>query len=241
MPGLKATLFIYLMCWGASIHAQDTLREPFTISIYANLGFPSPQLKKAVNNSINGTALGIGTNMLFNLHGKKRSPSPLALGIDIDYFYFGRDKIEETSSSPPYKTSYNLWNLSGIARLILSKRSTGFVPFVDGMLGMKTFSVRTKIDKDAIDYALGDREEDIIGIKNYNGLGYGVGLGWFTRKPKDYGNEASFSLRLMYLWGDEIEYIKRGTLEVDGSGNLTFETGFTNTNMILVQLGVTIH
>jgi hypothetical protein len=233
--------FIFCIACVSIAQAQDTLREPFTFSIYANLGFPSSEFKDAVNNTIGGMGLGFGANTLFNLNGKKQSPSPVAMGVDMDYFFFGKDKIDGSSTAPPYKTSFNLWNWSAITRLTLSKRSTGFVPFVDGSLGVKIFNVKTKIDKDALDYVLGDTEEDIIGIKNYTGLGYGAGFGFFTRKPKDYGNEASFSLRLMYLWGDEIEYIKRGTLEVDGSGNLTFETGFTNTNMILVQLGVTIH
>jgi hypothetical protein len=221
--------------------AQDTLREPFTVSIYANLGFASSELKDAVNNTIDGTGLGFGANALFNLNGKQQSPSPVGIGMDMEYFFFGRDKIEGTGSAPPYKTSFNLWHWSGITRLILSKRSTGFVPFVDGSLGVKIFNVRTKIDKDVLNYVLGDKEEDIIGVKNYTGLGYGVGFGFFTRKPREYGNGASFSLRFMYLWGDEVKYIKRGTMQVDNSGNLTFETGYTNTNMVLIQLGVTLH
>lgn len=237
----KSITLLFCIAFVGVIQAQDTLREPFTVSVYANLGLPSQELRDAVNNSIHGAGLGLGANVLFNTSGKKRSPSPVAFGVDVEYLIFGTDKIEETSSAPPYKTSYNFWNLSGVTRLILSKRTSGFVPFVDGMMGMKLFSVRTKIDKDVLDYVLGDREEDIIGINNYNALGYGVGLGWFTRKPKDSGNSVSFSFRLMYLWGDEIKHIRRGTMQVDSSGNLTFETGYTNTNMLLIQLGITIH
>jgi hypothetical protein len=219
--------------------AQDTPTEPYIFSIYGNVGIPSPEFKKAVNNSIGGTGVGFGANILFNTGGKKKL-SPLAFGIDLSYQYFGRDKIEATSSLPPYKTSFNLWNLSGVSRVLLSKRAEGFVPFVDGMLGVKIFTTRTKVDKSAVATALGD-EEELVGVKNYEGLGYGVGMGWYTRKPHDQDGKNSFSLRVMYLWGDRIKYVKRGSVQVDNGGNVTFETGYTYTNTILIQLGCALH
>jgi hypothetical protein len=234
----KNIVLLFCITCMSVAHAQDAFHEPFTVSIYGNVGVPSPEFKKAVNNSSGGAAIGFGGNILFNTGGKKKL-SPVAFGIDLSYQYFGRDKIEATSSLPPYKTSYNLWNLSGVSRVILSKRAKGFVPFVDGMLGLKIFTTRTKVDKSALASVLGD-EEELIGVKNYNGLGYGVGMGWYTRKPQDEEEKTSFSLRVMYLWGDRIEYVKRGSVQVD-NGNVTFETGYTYTNTILIQLGFTAH
>ncbi|MFZ2906076.1 MAG: hypothetical protein WAZ98_07740 [Cyclobacteriaceae bacterium] len=230
---------IFLFCVSSThAYAQDTPTESYTVSIYGNVGIPSPEFKKAVNNSIGGTAVGFGGNMLFNTGGKKKL-SPLAFGVDFSYQYFGRDKIEATSSLPPYKTSYNFWSLSGVSRVILSKRTEGFVPFVDGMMGLKIFTTRTKVDKSALASVLGE-EEELVGVKNYNGLGYGIGMGWYTRKPQDQEDNASFSLRVMYLWGDRIKYVKRGSVQVD-NGSVKFETGYTYTNTVLIQFGCTIH
>jgi hypothetical protein len=86
-----------------------------------------------------------------------------------------------------------------------------------------------------------DDEEELVGVKNYEGLGYGVGMGWYTRRPHDQEGKNSFSLRVMYLWGDRIKYVKRGSVQVDNGGNVTFETGYTYTNTILIQLGCALH
>lgn len=239
---LTGVILFICMTYISKTKAQDIFTEPYTFSIYGNIGLPSPEFKKAVDNSIGGTAVGFGVNGLFNLNGKKKEPSPVSLGVDFSFLTFGRDKIKSTSDSPPYKTTFNLYSINAVSRLILSNRAKGFVPFVDGMLGMKIFNTRTKIDKSLIDYVLGDKEEEIIGTTNRNGLGYAVGLGWYTRKSKgvEGAGNPSFSMRLMYLWGDRIRYIKRGTMQVDPDGNLTFESGYTYTNMILIQFGVTL-
>ena len=48
-------------------------------------------------------------------------------------------------------------------------------------------------------------------------------------------------LRAMYLWGDKTSYVKRGTVQVMPDGYVSYERGYTNTNMVLIQLGINIY
>lgn len=47
-------------------------------------------------------------------------------------------------------------------------------------------------------------------------------------------------LKSNVFMGRPNQVVKRGTVQVD-NGNVTFETGYTYTNMVLIQLGCTIH
>lgn len=50
----------------------------------------------------------------------------------------------------------------------------------------------------------------------------------------------SFTLRVMYLWGNEARYVLRDSITVDANANVQFKTGYTRTDMILVQLGLVL-
>jgi len=237
----RKTFFIALLTAGSMhAHAQETKTEPFTISVYANAGIPSKQFKEAVSNQFEGTGVGIGSSVLFNVKGKKEL-SPLALGIDFSYLTFGRDKIAATSGAPPHKTTFNFYSVSAVSRVILSKRETGFTPFIDGMVGVKIVNTRTKIDKNVLNILLNNDQPEVINNTNDYGLGYGLGMGWYTRKMAGDNGQgtASFTLRIMYLWGDQTSYVKRGSMQVN-NGYVSYETGHTNTNMVLIQLGIFI-
>jgi hypothetical protein len=241
MAPFRTIFVIFVLVTGIiSVHAQENT-NPVHFAGYANVTIPSADFKKAIDNDTGGVGVGFGFNVLANPYGKKRS-SPVLLGIDFNYLTFGRDKIEASGNVPPYKTSYNYYTIGGIGRYIIPK-SRGFTPFIDAMLGMKIYNTRTKIDKDALQTVIDKQQEEVINSNNDTGLTYGVGVGFFNRKFKtnESGealttNNASFSLRLMYLWGDEIGYVKRGTVVVE-NGFVSYETGYTKTNMILIQLG----
>lgn len=227
--------FLFLLLSGLAC-AQEF--ESYQVSLFGNIGIPSAELKEAVDNPIGGTAVGLGFNALFNPKGKK-SYSPVFVGADFSYVTFGRDKQPATSTSPPYKTSFNYYGISGLTRLFLSSRPEGFVPFIDGQLGAQIFNTRTKIDKNVVNLILNDDQPEVINTTNDAGLNYGVGIGFYSRKTvnENGGYDPSFTLRVLYHWGDRTNYVKRGSLEVD-NGTVTYESGYTRTNMIMIQLGV---
>ena len=217
--------------------------EPSPVHAGLNLvaGIPGPGLRSAVDNDLGGLGVGPGLNVLINPFGKRKA-SPVYIGLDAQYLYFGRDKVSETANAPPYKTSFNYYSVDGVARIFPMQRN-GFNIFFDGMLGLKIMNARTKIDKNAIQTIIADEQDEVIGNVTDSGLGYGVGVGFFSKRYGDTedGNRGlpSFSLRLVYSWGDKVAYVKRGSLQVD-NGFVTYERGWARTDMIQIQAGVYI-
>lgn len=218
---------------------QVTAQDTFNFALYGHLAIPSKEFKEAVDNSVGGTGVGFGTNVLINPKGKK-GYSHAFFGVDFAYNTFGRDKQEATTNAPPYKTGFNHYAISGISRVFLTDKAEGFTPFIDGMLGLKIFNTRTKIDKDLLGTIV-NAQPEVIHTTNDTGLGYGLGIGFYSRhiKSEDSSGHGSFSMRVMYLWGDKTSYVKRGSLQVD-NGYVTYDTGYTKTNMIMIQFGIVI-
>lgn len=236
LSGLPILLVILIS--STEIYSQE-VNSLFQGGLYFVSGIPRPEFKEAVDNNISGLGFGPGFNFLVNPFGKRRS-SHIYLGLDLQYLYFGRDKVAKTSTAPPYKTSFNYYSVDGLARFYPMQRP-GFNIFVDGMVGAKIMNARTKIDKNALQTIIADEQDEVISNITDSGLGYGVGIGMFVRKHRDTedGTEAvpSFSLRFVYSWGDHVSYVKRGSLAVD-NGLVTYKQGYARTDMFQIQIGV---
>jgi hypothetical protein len=236
-------VFFILTATGATgTYAQDT-RSVVDLGLSAMAGIPSPHFKDAVDNKTGGMGMGLGLNVAANPFGKKKS-SPLWVGADLFYLNFGRDKIAETSTAPPYKTSFNFYSISGMGRIYMNQHR-GFTPFIDGLLGVKIFNARTKIDKAAFQTIIAEEQEEVINNSTDSGLGYGLGFGLFNRKYKvakdgETMSHGSFTVRVLYLWGDETQYVKRGSVRVENGGYVYFDQGRTRTDMVVIQIGVTV-
>ena len=229
----------FLLLLLVTVTSLTMAQESAQISVSLPLAFPTKDFKEAVDNDLEGIGVGVASNVLFNPKGKK-GYSPVFFGVDFSYVTFGRDKQPSTNDTPPYKTTFNYYTINGIARIFLANKTEGFTPFVDGMMGLKIYNTRTKIDKDLLDTVFDEDQPEVIHTTNDTGLGYGIGVGFYNRKAHDEGEgKGSFTLRVLYLWGDKVEYVKRGSLVVD-NGFVNYETGFTNTNMFMVQLGFMI-
>ncbi len=223
------------------VHAQEE-RSPVHGGVYAGIAVPSAAFKEAVDNGKGGLGIGLDAHVLANPFGKRRW-SPVYLGGGFQYISFGRDKIAETSSAPPYKTSFNYYGINGLGRLLPFKRD-GFTIFLDGMLGLKIMNARTKIDKNAFQSILDENQPEVINNATDTGLSYGAGIGFFTKRYSidengDHIGKASFSLRVAYIWGDKVSHVRRGSLQVE-NGFVTYEEGHAPTDMIQLQIGAYI-
>lgn len=224
----------------AQTDAPAGVPEQVIVSLYANVSIPSSSFKAAIDNPNGGAGVGIGTQLLFNPKGKRGS-SPFYPGIDFFYLTFGRDKQDGSTTVPPYKTTFNYYSIAPSVRFLLNQKTTGFTPFVDGQVGAKIFNTRTKIDKNAFDTILNDDQPEVINTTNDTGLGYGLGAGFFVRKARGENGVhlPSFTIRVQYLWGDDITYVKRGSVKID-NGYVSYDTATSDTNMFLIQLGIAI-
>ncbi len=211
------------------------------IGIYGNINFPHQEFRQAVDNPLGGTAVGAGINVLFNPKGRN-GQSPIYPGIDFNYVTFGRDFIEGTTNAPPLKTTFNYYAINGVFRLMPVLKERGFIPFVDGALGLEIFNTRTKIDKNVLNIVLNDGQPEVIHTTNDTGLLRTVAVGWFVRRPSKAEPDrpgGSFSMRIGYTFGSPIYYVKRGSVAVN-NGFVTYEEDRTRAQMIQIQLGIVL-
>lgn len=213
----------------------------FQLGLYGNIGLPTGEFREAVNNSLGGTGWGGGMN--FFLNPKKGGIySPVFIGIEGNYMNLGTDKIPATAFLPQLKTTFNYYNVGPITRVFLFEKEEGFIPFVDGFVGLKVLNTNTQVDNSLLDTILDQEDLESLLSTNYEGLGYGVGLGFYNRKFNDQAEkgQGSFYLRLMYQFGDRINYVKRGSVKVDKEGFITYKTDRTQTGIISLHLGLLV-
>lgn len=230
------SLFFLLLFWNVSL---SQVAEKFQFGLHGNIGFPVGEFRETVSNSLGGTGWGVGMNFFLNPK-KGGAYSPVFIGIEGNYMHLGTDKTDETTFLPQLKTTFNYFNVGPVIRVFLSEREEGFVPFLDGFFGMKVLHTRTSIDNSLLDTLLDQEYLESLLSTNYEGLGYGLGLGFYKRKIHEEasGGRAAFYLRLMYQYGDRINYVKRGSIDVDREGIITYQTGKTETSILSLQIGL---
>ena len=236
----KSLILASLVVFCYSGAAQELDIDKFHVSVFGNAAFPFSDLKSAVDNKIGGLGVGAGASLLVNPTLKTKN-SPVFVGLDLNYLTFGRDKTEGTAVTPPYKTSFNFYSVCGMLRLYPHPEKVGFVPFLDGMLGLKLFNARTKVDKDIFN-TINNDEDEVINNTTDKGLGYALGIGFMSRKYREdkdgiMQKKESLTVRITYHWGATATYVKRGSVVVD-NGNVTFETSEVKPDMIVLQVGL---
>jgi len=193
------------------------------INFYFNtlIAVPHKEFREAIQNDLGNLGYGLNTGIVVSplLENK---PSPVLIGIDFGYFKYGQDKQNSTSTSRPLKTTYNVFTWNGVARLRPKFQRGAITPFVDGLLGLKLYNTKTKIDKDLIDIIFNDSEPEVINNVKNTGLNYGLGAGFYTN-PKKQSNPG-FTVRVLYLWGDDVTYVVRNSVNVTPGGDVTYAT-----------------
>ena len=240
----RLALVLSVSLFAHFLNAQDNLGSSNDTIQFANVHFyvngtvavPSREFREVINNSFGNLGYGFNIGLLMSPVGQKKA-SPILLGVDFGYNHYGVDKINSTGNTPGLKTSHNIYTWNGTARLMPKLYSETIIPFVDGMLGLKLFNSKTKIDKNLLNLALNDNQPEVINNVNDYGLNYGLGAGLLVNGSKP--SYAGFSFRVLYFWGDNTTYVVRNSVKVDANRNVTFETGAAKTTMIVFQLGFT--
>lgn len=230
-----AALIFSLLATAAS--AQDSIRFT-TIHFYGGVqtAIPSSEFREVIDNSFGNLGFGLNTGLVLSPLGEKK-PSPILLGADFGYFTYGNEKHAATSTAPALKTTHNVFTWNAIARLKPKHHRGRVIPFADGLLGLKLFNSKTKIDKNVADIIFNTDQREVINNVKDTGLNYGLGLGFYTAPKQNY--KPGFQLRVLYLWGDEVKYVVRNSVAVDQDGFVTFSTNRANTSMVIVQLNFT--
>lgn len=202
-----------------------------TLSIGFEFAFPQNEFDR----NFEGVPVGIGAQFLSN--AGRRTPFEFGMGFswlsrgsareDV-WIYEGLDiNNEAIYSRGRMSVNSNIYTYNGIARF---KPLLGRVqPYVDGLVGVRNFSTTTVIKPE-------DNSADPLRERQTRdfALTYGYSAGVKVRLTQALMVEGRFS----NLYGTQVSYVDRNTLEIDDDGIITYEKVSSRTDMFIIHLGV---
>lgn len=237
----RFAICIILACF-LVIPSPSKAQGIFHGGMYGTMGMPTAEMKRSIFGEKNFPGLGGGFNVLVNPKGRGLF-SPVHLGAEFNYIYLGKEKIDASPTYPPLKTNYNFVTVGPIIRYFPFEKEEGFTPFFDGGFGWKILSTSTQFDDTLLETIINGEEAVQLMSTKFGGIGLNLGVGFFNRQLPKEGepNTASFYMKILYQYGDTINFVERGSIKVDNLGNFSYQTGRTKTSMIILQIGLALH
>ena len=239
--------FIFLYSFFTSINSwsqENSRRRPADIETFNALlaiqvGIPSKEMKSAIKNNMGDLGFGAGIAFLTNPFswGYHKRNSPLRIGAEIGYTYYGRflSDVNINGYRGSYKTSYGILQANGILRL-LPATPAPVRPFIEVLAGGNFYLSNTKEDLNAIESALGIQSFDIDSYASAS-INKGVAIGCNFGKKRRRSDDGLFVLRISYNWGDDIKYVVRNSLIFNGS-SLQYTVDRAHVKYVMVQAGI---
>lgn len=205
--------------------------------ITLNLGLPQGEFNDQVS------SVGFGAN-LYGALGFGQSP--LTVGAEVGFMIYGHERRNEPFSTTIPDVTVDVVTDNNILLSHLFMRlqpPTGAVrPYVDGLVGLKYFFTRTRIENEDF----GD-DESIASSTNFDdtAFSYGVGAGFdipvwsgFMGEERTTYGTVMVNLGFRYLWGSEADYLQEGSVR-RSNGRVSYDVTRSDTNLLVPQLGVT--
>jgi len=171
--------------------------------------------------------------------------TPVALGGELGFLIYGQERIREQFGGGALgRVDVDVITQNNIALghfvFRLQPPSGTFRPYVDGLLGLGYLYTDSRIQD-----VSGARPE-IASSTNYHDLafsyggGAGVAATVFQGVQEKTGRpyQVAVDVRLRYLEGGEAEYLRRGSIQQDSRGNLTYDVSRSRTSLLLPQVGL---
>ncbi len=195
-----------------------------------NLGMPVGKYNTVLEESNNaGTKGGLYLGGLINPYKRKKA-STVFYGAEIGFQSDGSDAIQLNAPGDFHVTTSTSW-LNGVARYRPILWSSKFNPYADAFFGakmIKTTVVEKINQEDSQDYETYRRI-----MPNY-GLGVGLGIklsGQLKNKYLDVG--------LYYQQADATKIIKRNSMVLSSTYQVSYKQVATSTNQIVIKIGLT--
>jgi len=220
----------------ASIWGQQEERLPYYVMMngHFQLGIPL----EGMRNDLTKTAVGGGGNLLFQL-GRGR---PFFAGFELSSQGYDTEELEYTSFAEGIAEDYRLRTKNSIFLwhgVFRFKPFSGaaFQPYVDGILGAKTFFTRTKLF-----YLIDGDEEDLVEDytdRSETALSYGLAAG--VHILLDPQGIVALDIRCAYLAGPNATYMVRKEEDTGPYDDPVeaFERATSPTTMLFPQIGIT--
>ena len=215
--------------------------ESFNGLFALQVGLPTSGMQEAIQNDMANAGIGAGFVLLSNpatWGAKNKRNSPLRIGIEAGYTYYGRFISDVTINGyeGDYKTSYGIFQLNALLQ-IRPRIAEKITPFIELLAGGNFYISTIKDNLGVLESALGIENLD-FGSYSSASFNKGVAVGCYIGKHPKVG-AAKFAIRASYNRGGNIGYVVRNSVAYDPSGNrLTYETGKAPANYFIVQVGI---
>ncbi len=243
---LIIAIFVLAICLpGLTAYTQETGTKKEEIEsvngfIALQVGLPSGTMQKAIKNNMGNTGFGGGFSILTNpfTWGKNKRNSPLRIGLEAGYTYYGRflSEVNVNGYEGEYKTSYGILQTNALLQL-RPKLLEAITPFFEILAGGNFYLSGIKENLDFIETSLGVERVDLDSYSSASfnkGIAVGCYIGNYQKK-----GAARFTIRFSYNRGSSIKYIVRNSLTYDPVNNwLGYEVGKAPVSYLMVQLGV---
>ncbi len=161
---------------------------------------------------------------------------PLDWGFDFAWGSMGSEREDITLDDPAFQglegnlaVNSNIYGYHGLLRL---KPFNGMVsPYVEGLVGFRHFSTRSKLRVDGSSEPLETerRSSDVAGS-----------TGWAVGVQVAPGEHFYLEARVERLNGGKVNYVDPRTIDIGPSGEVTYETLSSPTRTVNVHLGIGI-
>lgn len=240
-PLLVLIYLLFSCCAFAQTENVEKTESHFDVLVAANIGVPFPQMKKAIKNNMGDAGFGISLLYLSNPFswGKQKKASPLRVGAELGYTYYGRFKTQVFANGygGDYKTSYGISKLNAVLRL-RPKYTRSFTPFFDVFAGGNFYLSTIRENLGFLESSLGLQSVDFGGTASASfSKGMAVGFSVGSLKP----DKGRFVCRISYTAGSSIRYIVRNSLAYDPNYNsLVYQEGRAPLQYVMIELGIGI-
>jgi|WetSurMetagenome_2_1015567.scaffolds.fasta_scaffold356980_1 hypothetical protein len=201
-------------------------------SLHFQTGFPQGDFKDHLDDN----SYGLDGEFIYS-PGK----SPLGIGLSLGFGVYGSEERREPFSSTIPDVTVKVTTTNNILQghlvfRVLPKQGQ-LRPYADGLIGFNYLFTETKISdrSDGDEVASSTNSDD--GVFSY-GFGGGLLIHLGT-SGKESGRQIFWDLDLStrYLLGDEAEYLKEGSIHIDGT-SVIYDKIKSKTDLLTVRLGV---
>lgn len=203
------------------------------------VGIPSKTMQKAIKNNMGNLGFGGGFALLTNpfTWGKNKRNSPLRLGGEAGYTYYGRflSDVNINGYHGDYKTSYGILQLNALLQL-RPKYPEVITPFIELLAGGSFYISRIKDNLDLIESSLGIETFD---LDSYSSASFNKGIAVGCNIGKLKKEAPRLTIRISYNRGNSIKYVVRNSLVYNPSNNrLEYEVDRAPVNYFMIQVGI---
>ncbi len=241
IPGV----FLFFAClfvmagYSQEVNTEKEEVESVNGVIAFQVGVPSTTMQRAIKNDMGNLGFGAGLEVLSNpfTWGKNKRNSPLRIGGEAGYTYYGRflSEVNINGYKGDYKTSYGILNLNAILQ-IRPKYTEVIRPFVELLVGGSFYLSSIKENLDLIETSLG---VETFSLDSYSSASFNKGLAVGCSFGNPRKQAGRLTLRVSYNRGNSIKYIVRNSLEYDpGNNSLQYQVGRAPVSYFMLQIGV---